>query len=669
MKNLRLLTALAATLLLLSACSMPQTPVDTTADTTPAVEVTTPAPETTVDPNRKIVAKGKLMNSALGLRPHSIEISDLAVLDCEIMEKNVLLYGYTDGSVTLSIADCFGHTASAQVTVSGDSITVEAQSCTEKFIEASTQFGAVGSDSKDDTAAIQAAIDSAKSGQTVYLYPGIYKVDHLVMREGVTLEMYTTMTDAHEGFTDSLASKVRRGDVTVLSGVRIMNAPFHTPGRDGSSNFTIRGGVLDMNGTGKSAIIIGTADGVTIENVLFKDVKNDHAIQITGCTNTIVRNCLFAGYIWDGVFTREVLQVEISTSGATGAVENAPLVYEEGEFNYSANIEISHCYFGKSDECGAPLMAIGHHAHHGYATVENFVIKDNVFDEVMYAAIRYSNIVGTEITGNTFISTKNVPNVKHDDAKNPAFIVLYCINGNTNYVGMNSGKRVTVATTKAQAGIHGMNIHDNTFRIGEGSDKRVIYVTGTSNTPGLFYESGQLRQKSYTDATPYTYDGYTACSNYIENVDFVNNIIEVEGQPAYNDHLMYFSNVNGLEVSGNTLRLGSATFTSQDAISKKSCTTGSYPTSYTVFTGAKGNIMLSGGSVRSKLSANGSYKITLISYGGHLEFTTDAAGNATVTPVADNGYRFDGWIVGGNEAGAQLSVTSDLNITAKFVKK
>ncbi len=679
-KLLSLLLSLLTILTLLASCNTTDNPVDDTqngttpgdtpAQTTPAE--TTPA-VTTRDPSLKPTARARLSNSDLGLRPHEIIVSDPAILDCELSTAVTHLYGYTDGTVTLDITDCFGHKASAKVTVSGENITVEAQPTTDTFLEVS-QFGATPGDSSDDTKAIQAAIDAAKPGDTVYVYPGIYVVDHLCMKTGITLEMYTTMTDAHEGFTDKLADDVRRGRVAVLSGVRIMNAPFHTPGREAYSNFTVRGGVLDMNATTKGAIIFGTADGVLLENVILKDMKNNHAIQLTGCTNTTVRNCMFAGYTWGGTFTRETLQVEVSTPGATGVASNAPITYAEGEYNYSQNIEISHCYFGKSDEYGAPLMAIGHHSQTGAASVSDFYIRDNVFDEVLYAGIRYNNIVDTEITGNTFISTSKYMNVSHEDAKTPAFIIMYSANYNTTYTGINSGKKVTVASPQAQAGVHGLKISGNTFKLGAGSDKRIIYVTGSDHNPGLFYEENLLRQARYDDAKPTVFNGYTYCSNYMEDIDFVNNTITVEGQPTYSNFLMYFYRVRGLEVAGNTINYGTAKFSTDSegvvGLSTRGCTMGDHPDKYTVSTGRNGEVIFKGGAADVKLRATGKFAVTIDTVGGWLDIDTDGVGNATLTPVPDEGYKFDGWLdESGNPLGSTLNVTAGTKLTAKFSKK
>ena len=235
----------------------------------------------------------------------------------------------------------------------------------------------------DVTKNLQAAIDHAynQGGGTVYLYPGIYKVDFLHIRDNVTLEMYSGFTDATEGFTDELAEAVRKGTVTVLQGTRIMNNKLNAYGRTGSSNFTIRGGVLDNNGSTRPILLFGHAKNVVVENVIIKDIKNDHMIQVTGCENVEIKNCIFAGFEWGGTFTREVIQVEPSTPGAHGTAATAPQKFDEGEYICPKDVTIDGCYFGPSDENPGPHIAIGHHSSVQDANCENFKITNTVFDK------------------------------------------------------------------------------------------------------------------------------------------------------------------------------------------------------------------------------------------------------------------------------------------------
>ena len=620
------------------------------------------------------VGNAAVYNQALGLSAYEVVSDNPAVAEALATTAGVRVIGYLDGAAHIAVTDCYGHTASIDVSVSGNTVTATPTPTADRFIEARTHFGAKGDGVTDDTAAIQAALNSAKPGETVYVYPGIYIVDHLCMPEGVTLELFTTMTDATQGFTDELARQTRNGELTVLRGVRIMNNYYHQPGAEGSSHFTVRGGVLDMQETTKGAVIFACADGALLENVIFKDMKNNHAIQYTGCKNSAIRNCMFAGYTWGGTFTREVVQIEVSTPGATGTAATAPLTFEEGEFNYSENIEISHCYFGKSDRCGVPLMAIGHHSQAGAATVTGFRIKDNVFDGMLYAGIRYNGIVDTEISGNTFNAYAEYSNVNDASATTPAFIVLYSSSASTSYTSITGGRRVLHADVTEQAGIHGMNITGNTFNIPEGSDKKVIHVTGTTYTPGMIYKSGLIRQDAYNTQT-YTYSGYTAVSNYIEGVRFCDNVINVTGSPAYSGQFIYFQSVLGLEVSGNRLNLADGVSFSHSTdgvpgLVTRGCTYGSGPDKYVITTAADRNIALTAadGKVEVQLIPRAAFNITLAVEGqGRLTFNIQKSGRATVTPVAAEGYVADGWYtVDGRAVGGAETLTGATTMIFRF---
>ena len=670
MRISRLAVILLCTLML-AACRTDAPPAS---DTSPATSVpeTTAAPETelVIPANRVPIAKKNLKHTDAGLRPMTITSSNRLVAEGETGNRVTYIYAYGEGTTTLSFTDCFGHTASCDVTVSGGEITLTPHPPAEDFIEPTLDYGAYGYDTTDDTEAIQKALDAAKPGETVYLYPGTYVVGTLVMREGITLEMYTTMTDATAGFTDKLARQTAKGEITVLSGVRIMNNAHNQPGAEGCSNFTIRGGVLDQKETSRGAIIFGKADGVLMENVILKDVKNNHAVQLTGCTNTTLRNCMFAGYTWGGTFTREVVQVEPSHPGATGTAETAPLTFQNGEFYYCENIEISHCYFGKSDKCGAPLMAIGHHSQGGTANVTGFRITDCVFDEMMYAGIRYANLVDTEISGNTFISTAAYPNVKDSQATTPACIIIYSTTSTTSYTSILSGQTITVADGQEQSGTHNLRITNNTFRIGEGSDKRIFHIVGTTCKPGFRFRSF-VRQDAYN--TPhYRFNGYTTTSNFIDNITFAENTIVFEGQPTYRDYFLYAVQLRRLTIENNTVEAPTTvTFSaaSGDLVGAK--VTGSAAETYSISTGPIGKILLESTGEKITLKANNTYTVTIKAEGGgYLAFSDDGKGNGIITPVPDDGFVFDGlYASDGSRITGDYTVTATGAMTARFTAK
>lgn len=524
---------------------------ETTAETETVPE-TTPETQAPDYSSMECIARDRILNSKMGIRAMSVKISDPMVVRVEIDRYYILLYGYNSGTAELEITDYFGFMAKATVTVDAEAkkLSYTVEKCTDEFIEVGLDFQAQGNGTSDDTKSFQNAIDSAKPGETVYVYPGRYNVSLLVMREGVTLKMYTTMTDAKVGFTDQLASDFKNGRIAVLSGTRIQNNEHGQPGAEGSSNFSIIGGGFDTNLTTRSTLIFGTAENVNVENVIFKDIQGNHTIQITGSTDTVINNCMFAGYLCGDVFTREIIQVEPSTPGATGG----PLTYGAGEYNLPENITISNCYFGKSDEAGPPLIAIGHHSQVGGANVTGFKIVDNVFDECLYAAIRYSNIVDVEITGNTFISTSKYMNAtQFSEAKTPAFILFYHYTNAATYKTDDTGVTVTRATANEQAGFHNIKIENNTFNIDKGSDKRVMFYEKKGTTPGATYVKATM-QDTYNGPV-YEFAGYRVNNNYASDISFSNNTINITGQPAYKDYYINFGSIYGLKFENNKVEM------------------------------------------------------------------------------------------------------------------
>ena len=258
------------------------------------------------NPADKAIARKDVTYKDLGIRGKALESADPQIATGVFMNSYIRIFAYSGGSTTLTVTDYFGFTAKIQVSVDADEkkVTCTPIPCKEDFIEVGIDFGAKGNGANDDTAAFQKALDAAKPGETVYVYPGRYNVSLLTMPEGVTLKMYTTMTDAKEGFQGQIAKDFRNNKIAILSGTRILNCKNGTPGRDANSNFKIIGGAIDLNLQDRSTLIFGKADNVTVENVIFKDIKNNHIIQLTGSTNVTVKNCMFAGFVCGSQFTR-----------------------------------------------------------------------------------------------------------------------------------------------------------------------------------------------------------------------------------------------------------------------------------------------------------------------------------------------------------------------------
>ena len=495
-----------------------------------------------------------------GYNPYSVGTSNESVVKATLTpEGEVCLQSTGAGKAEVYVYDCFNHKAIVEVTVRDDeklSISYQANECKEQYVSAN-KFGVLSTDESliDQSYAMQSAIDYAYENgyDTVYLYPGRYNVDFIRMREGVTLEMYSGQIDTKQGYTKELAYDVLSGNVTVLVGTRIMNNNLLAWGREGCSNFGIKGGVIDNQGSNRTIMLFACANNVTLENVIVKDIKNDHMLQLAGCKNVNIKNCMFVGFEYGGSFTREVIQIEGTQPPAFGTADSAPQRFEEGEFILDENITIENCYFGKSDELPAPHIAIGHHGYLHQANCVGLTIKNNVFEDCSYSSIRLPHMQNVEIFGNRFTANASSNKLCEDkDGATPNFIELFNYDLDLKYESK-TGAVVTrrfkfeLATTK------NVDIFDNEFIVGEGSDKRIIVVNGTTYEPGdPIHKIDVIRQDAYNEE-PYSYTGDLEVTNFISDVSFTQNKITYLGQPTYIDACITFTNMFGLTFANNQL--------------------------------------------------------------------------------------------------------------------
>ncbi|MCM3377727.1 right-handed parallel beta-helix repeat-containing protein [Bacillus licheniformis] len=176
-------------------------------------------------------------------------------------------------------------------------------------------------------------------------------------------------------------------------------------GYSGRGNIVIEGGMLDGNylkietykTNAMDSVIIGHAKNIVIDNVTFKDVITDHAIDANGCNGLRITNCRFTGFI-DTSGTRpfsEAIQLGEFTKGGVnifGSFDSTP----------NTNVYIAHNYFGKSDLLGGWGCAVGNH----YAVYDvfqtNITIFDNTIEDCGFAGIRTFKWGEVKIINNVF---------------------------------------------------------------------------------------------------------------------------------------------------------------------------------------------------------------------------------------------------------------------------
>ena len=606
--------------------------------------------------NTEPISTATVPNPNWGFPVHEVKVLDETVVRAELdkITSNLTLTSYNSGSTEVHVLDCFGHKAIVNARVAEDgSITFEAKPCEEEFINAA-KYGILPGVSKDNlpdqSSKLQALIDRVwrEGGGEIFIYPGFYNFSVIRMRDGITLKMYSGFTDAREGLTADLAEKINKGELTVLVVGNILNTNWNDFGRNGSSNFTVSGGVIDNDGKAKSRFYLGLCQGVTIENMILKDIKNGHFMQITGCRDVTVRNCIFAGYDWNGTFTAETVQIEQSHPGAhSGDYENAPIRFEQGEIFGCKNITIDSCYFGPSDELPGHHIAIGHHGTAHEAVADGLTITNNVFDNPTYAAIRFANIVDVEITGNKFISSADSNKLCRE--RDPGFILLYSNTNTVTYQNIIDGKTVTLGFSYELSGTHNVNISDNDFFVQKGSDKRIFTALGTGLVPGGKYEKSVLRQKTY-DSKPYYVSGYFKSTNYFGNISFCGNNVTYDGQPTVSDYIFKLYSIYGYKFENNNVKLNDCTFNNTqngvEGLLIQKCHLGEEAETYTFKSEFITNYILikqpDGSEVRLVFTNQSTHKI-IASEGGRIELSGDGKGNIIVELIPNEGYTFSAW--------------------------
>ena len=590
----------------------------------------------------------------LGLNPILVRNDSVCVEADVAPDGTISMLPICPGEAVLTVCNTYSETAEIVVFVSDDlRITYTIHPFEAPVAYANVlDYGADGTDKKDDTLAVQKAIDSLSEGGTVYFPAGVYTVSNLILREGVHLRLAGCLPDATVGYTDEIASWVNSGELAVLHTNYGNNHMFYNLDKggyctEGASCFAFSGGMIDCRG-GTMAFVWACADNVLLENCIIKDNPNNHAIQIDGCSNVVIRNVMFAGYEYGGVNTRETIQIEPTTAGAiSGNYATSPIKCKDGDFHFNRNIVITGCYFGKSDKCGSHLTPVGHHSITGGKTVvDGLEFSGNVVDNPLLYGMHLLNYANVKVVNNTFISDGQTKALEKDTA-------LICITTQAKDRAYTTQKGVSVEYALAnelQANKH-VEISNNQFILGGGTMMRVLYIEGTTFAPGAVPVRNVTRADVY-GAEPYSYTGYLINHNYVEDVRFSDNQITINDATGYNDYLMYASRVYDFVCTGNDL-YAAVNYTSDSTLDNTVIP--ALKTAY-IKNGEERVMVIdaqtegshiylvdqTGASIFYPCHEDAVLRV-MMSDGGRVELSTLEDGGLVLTPTPDEGYTFAGW--------------------------
>lgn len=528
MKKLLILMILAA-LALLAACT-PQLP---------------PQPqEYTVSPEQ-------VNTAVVSVRSEAPEVAAAELLE----DGSVRVTSCSEGTAQLRLVTPYGESftmgvecdAQLNISVTGGYVPPKAQ-------VTATDFGAIPDDGKDDTAAIQAAMDSLTEGGAVYIPKGVYSVGRLILRENVALRLEGVVQEPALGYEASGAyAMIQSGDYAVLQTKgktdMFLNHENRDYGSNGCDGFRISGGVLDMQGS-RRCLVLSCAEDVVLENIVFLDGPNNHVIQLGGCKNVTVRDCIFAGYNYKTNNTgAEAIQIEQTHPGAMGGVSNTPSVFDEGEHYFCENVQIVGCWFGPSESYDSPTYAIGHHGQGYRSSVTGLVIRDCVFDNCRCSAISYPAFSDVTIRGNTFINDRDNCVSKNEKLSQ---INLFLYNNDISAPNT-SGDGVKALYAKKDACVGSINtvIEDNTFILGAECGKySAVSAVAHGNNYDVLYDYGTWLVSEFGQAPVY-YTGLMPVRNVISNLTVRNNCVQVHPDCETDGYFYHFTYIKGLALEGN----------------------------------------------------------------------------------------------------------------------
>lgn len=250
-------------------------------------------------------------------------------------------------------------------------------------------FGATGTGSNNDTNAIQAVLDIAKTSGAVHcLIPdGVYWIT-----SRLTIYKNTRITMGKN------AKLLRKGNVHFfINGTSTDNFTGYT----GNGNILIEGGILESNlaefNTNLNGFQLARGENIVLRDVEIRNIRGGHAVDMNACKNVLFDHCRFLGYNDDNGNSnfREAIQIADHVQAGFGTFGAF-----DGEI--CRNVIVQNCYFGASDTQPAYPTGVGHHGSYYNKWTSNIQINNCTFDGMLYAGIRVFKYRDVIISQNYF---------------------------------------------------------------------------------------------------------------------------------------------------------------------------------------------------------------------------------------------------------------------------
>lgn len=258
-----------------------------------------------------------------------------------------------------------------------------------------SEYGAKGSDRKDDTEAIQKALDEVgeAGGGTVYIPSGKYYIEKsLIIYSNTTLELHAK-AEIIQNIPSDLEQVMLRNYIgkrdDVLSGEKYGY----------TKNITITGGTWNGNVSngkqGADLIRINCATNVEVSNCTLTGVCGFHHLDFASVDGIVVDQVTLTGFVkYDKTdySSLETGKENVNEKNETASITSEAVQFDGFEGNYCKNIKVSNCLFK------GVMSGVGNHHHEGKA--QSVEITGNTFDTVENTCVNIYGFNNVKVSGN-----------------------------------------------------------------------------------------------------------------------------------------------------------------------------------------------------------------------------------------------------------------------------
>lgn len=275
---------------------------------------------------------------------------------------------------------------------------------------------------------IQAAIDAAAAGDTVFVKNGSYN-EHLLINKPLTLQGESrdgVVIDA--GASTTYGIYITADDVT-LESFTLKNGTTYGIKPSGADNFTLRN--VTVQNTGHSGIDLNGVNIATIDDVDVSGVVNGVGIALTDSNNIMVKNSHTSNNSYSGGFSSGVM---ISASGAFYPGGCSNLTFENNVFDEPAPMYSERANNDPDDGSDEPFaitnLVLGNYDYALMTVGSLGAVYYESFADAKAAAQAYATAIGGDLSLNAIKSVSTNTFFVDQDLKIQSAINL-AIDGDT----------------------------------------------------------------------------------------------------------------------------------------------------------------------------------------------------------------------------------------------